>query len=129
MYKHLTREETYQIYILLKAKQTINQITRLLGRSRSTITSNLSASVANVCIAPKKRTPKRLNCSWQRGSNENFNGLLRRYIPKKRRMETVTDEELTMIENRLNHRPRKRLGFKTPHEVFHASLNRVALRP
>ena len=67
-------------------------------------------------------------CSWQRGSNENFNGLLRQYIPKKRRMETVTDEELTMIENRLNHRPRKRLGFKTPHEVFHASLNRVAPR-
>ena len=67
-------------------------------------------------------------CSWQRGSNENFNGLLHQYIPKKRRMETVTEEELTMIENRLNHRPRKRLGFKTPHEVFHASLNRVALR-
>lgn len=56
-------------------------------------------------------------CSWQRGSNENFNGLLRQYIPKKRRMETVTDEELAMIQNRLNHRPRKRLGFKTPHEV------------
>ena len=67
-------------------------------------------------------------CSWQRGSNENFNGLLRQYIPKKRRMETVTDEELAMIQNRLNHRPRKRLGFKTPHEVFHASLNRVAPR-
>jgi IS30 family transposase len=67
-------------------------------------------------------------CSWQRGSNVNFNGLLRQYIPKKRRMETVTDVELTMIENRLNHRPRKRLGFKTPYEVFHASLNRVAVR-
>lgn len=67
-------------------------------------------------------------CSWQRGSSENFNGLLRQYIPKKRRMETVTDEELTMIENRLNHRPRKRRGFKTPHKVFHASLNRVAVR-
>ena len=67
-------------------------------------------------------------CSWQRGSNENFNGLLRQYIPKKRHMETVSEEELTMIENRLNHRPRKRLGFKTPHEVFYASLNRVAPR-
>ncbi len=49
-------------------------------------------------------------CNWQRSSNENFNGLLRQYIPKKRRMETVTDEELNMIENRLNHRPRKRLA-------------------
>jgi len=66
--------------------------------------------------------------SWQRGSNENYNGLLRQYIPKKRRLSTVTEEELRMIEDRLNHRPRKRLGFKTPHQVFHESLNRVALR-
>nr|WP_272482870.1 IS30 family transposase [Fluviibacter phosphoraccumulans] len=67
--------------------------------------------------------------SWQRGSNENFNGLLRQYIPKKRPLSTVTDEELKMIEDKLNFRPRKRLGFKTPHQVFHESLNRVALRP
>jgi IS30 family transposase len=66
--------------------------------------------------------------SWERGSNENFNGLLRQYVPKKRLMETVTDEEIKMIENRLNNRPRKRLGFKTPAEVFHQSLSRVALR-
>ena len=65
--------------------------------------------------------------SWQRGSNENFNGLLRQYIPKKRPLSTVTDEELKMIERRLNNRPRKRLGFKTPNQVFHESLNRVAL--
>ena len=66
--------------------------------------------------------------SWQRGTNENFNGLLRQYIPKDRPLSTVTQEELKMIENKLNHRPRKSLGFKTPHEVFHESLNRVALR-
>ncbi len=66
--------------------------------------------------------------SWQRGSNENFNGLLRQYIPKKRSLSTVTDQELRMIQDRLNNRPRKRLGFRTPHEVFMQSLNRVALR-
>ncbi|MDH6299753.1 IS30 family transposase [Polynucleobacter sphagniphilus] len=66
--------------------------------------------------------------SWQRGSNENFNGLLRQYIPKKRPLSTVTDKELRMIQDRLNNRPRKRLGFKTPDEVFMQSLNRVALR-
>ncbi|MDH6421770.1 IS30 family transposase [Polynucleobacter sphagniphilus] len=66
--------------------------------------------------------------SWQRGSNENFNGLLRQYIPKKRALSTVTDKELRLIQDQLNNRPRKRLGFKTPSEVFTQSLNRVALR-
>jgi IS30 family transposase len=66
--------------------------------------------------------------SWERGSNENFNGLLRQYVPKKRSMNTVDEEEITMIQNKLNNRPRKRLGFKTPSEVFHQSLKRVALR-
>ena len=66
--------------------------------------------------------------SWERGSNENLNGLLRQYVPKKRAMSTVSDEEIRMIQNRLNNRPRKRLGFKTPAEVFHQSLKRVALR-
>jgi len=69
-----------------------------------------------------------LYSSWQRGNNENFNCLLRQYVPKKRALSTETQEELTMIENRLNHRPRKRLGFKTPYEVFHASLKHVAVR-
>ena len=66
--------------------------------------------------------------SWERGSNENFNGLLRQYVPKKRQMTSITEEEIKMIENRLNNRPRKRLGFRTPAEVFHQSLSRVALR-
>jgi IS30 family transposase len=66
--------------------------------------------------------------SWQRGSNGNFNGLLRQYLPKKRALSTVSQEELIMIEIRLNHRPRKRLGLKTPYEVFHDSLKRVAVR-
>ena len=66
--------------------------------------------------------------SWQRVSNENFNGLLRQYIPKKSPLSTVTQEEIKMIQQQLNKRPRKRLGFKTPNEVFTQSLKRVALR-
>jgi IS30 family transposase len=66
--------------------------------------------------------------SWQRGSNENLNGLVRQYIHKKRPLSSVTDEELAFIENRLNNRPRKRLRFKTPKELFTQELNRVALR-
>ena len=56
--------------------------------------------------------------SWERGSNENFNGLLRQYVRKKRMMTNITEEEIKIIENRLNNRPRKRLGLSTPAEVF-----------
>ena len=66
--------------------------------------------------------------SWQRGTNENTNGLVRQCLPKSRPFQTVTDEELAMVMDRLNHRPRKRLNWKTPHQVFMQSFNRVALR-
>jgi IS30 family transposase len=66
--------------------------------------------------------------SWQRGSNENLNGLIRQYIPKSRPLSTVTDVELAEIERLLNTRPRKRLGYKTPLEIFTNSQKRVALR-
>ena len=56
--------------------------------------------------------------SWERGLNENTNGLVRQYIPKSRRFNTVTDDEVDFIMHRLNHRPRKTLGYRTPHEVF-----------
>lgn len=62
--------------------------------------------------------------SWQRGSNENANGLIRQYLPKKRDLSKVTQEEIDMIMERLNNRPRKRLGFKTPNQVFLQSSNR-----
>jgi IS30 family transposase len=66
--------------------------------------------------------------SWQRGSNENLNGLVRQYIPKNLPLSTVIHDELEMIQDRLNNRPRKRLGFKTSTEVFQASFKSVALR-
>jgi len=68
--------------------------------------------------------------AWQRGTNENTNGLIRQYLPKTRDLTTVTGPEIRKIENRLNHRPRKCLGYLTPHEVFHNTrLNlTVALR-
>ena len=56
--------------------------------------------------------------SWERGLNENTNGLIRQYFPKHRNLKTVSDDEINRATNRLNHRPRKKLGFKTPHEVF-----------
>jgi len=56
--------------------------------------------------------------SWERGLNENFNGLLRQYIKKGTDLRTITDEQLSQIEREINLRPRKCLGFKQPAVVF-----------
>lgn len=52
--------------------------------------------------------------SWQRGSNENLNGLIRQYIKKKTDFRTLSDKYIKSIETKLNNRPRKRFNFKTP---------------
>lgn len=65
--------------------------------------------------------------SWERGSNENVNGLIRRFFPKKTDFRTVTDEEIQRVEYLLNSRPRKRLGWKKPYQVFY-ELTGVALQ-
>lgn len=56
--------------------------------------------------------------SWQRGGNENCNMWIRYYFPKGTDFSTITDEELRDVEWELNNRPRKRLNYKTPQEVF-----------
>jgi len=56
--------------------------------------------------------------SWERGLNEHTNGLIRQYLPKKSEFLHVSKDEILMIQNRLNHRPRKSLNYKTPFEVF-----------
>lgn len=64
--------------------------------------------------------------AWERGSNEQINGLVRWYLPKGTDLGMITDEQLQWIEDRLNNRPRKCLGFKTPFEVASRAL--VALQ-
>lgn len=56
--------------------------------------------------------------SWERGSNENFNGLLRQYFPKGTPFATITQKDVSRAVRELNHRPRKRLNYLTPYEVF-----------
>ena len=60
--------------------------------------------------------------SWERGANENMNGLIRQYIPKGTDFSGITDEFVSWVENKLNNRPRKRLGYLTPNEKFNSIL-------
>lgn len=63
--------------------------------------------------------------SWQRGANENANMLLRRYLPKRTNIENLSQEELNDIASEMNNRPRKRLGFQTPLEVYTDNLSKL----
>ena len=56
--------------------------------------------------------------SWERGLNENTNGLVRQYFPKKYHFARITDKDVQQVEDLLNNRPRKTLGYRTPNEVF-----------
>lgn len=60
---------------------------------------------------------------WQRGTNENTNGLLRQYCPKGSDLRLIDDKQLALIVRKLNNRPRKCLNYLTPHEVFFGSLS------
>ncbi|TQM65592.1 integrase-like protein [Klugiella xanthotipulae] len=66
---------------------------------------------------------------WQRGSNENLNGLIRDYYPKGTDFNTISDAEIQAVTVQLNDRPRKTLGFHTPREKLDALIGSVAMAP
>ncbi len=64
--------------------------------------------------------------SWERGLNENTNGLIRQYFKKGSSFENITENQVEDVMQKLNHRPRKTLHYKTPHAVFFGDDNRQA---
>jgi|TARA_B110000090_G_scaffold37715_1_gene41231 IS30 family transposase len=65
--------------------------------------------------------------SWERGLNENTNGLIRQYIPKGKDIDDLSDEDGAKIIKKINSRPRKCLGLKTPNQLFLGPNKHVAL--
>lgn len=61
--------------------------------------------------------------SWERGANENTNRLIRQYFPKKTDFAKISNAEVQVVEDKLNNRPRKRLGFQTPLHIFNQLKN------
>lgn len=65
--------------------------------------------------------------SWERGTNENTNRLIRQYFPKGTVFEDVTDEKIQRVEDKLNHRPRQRYGYESPLERLEAEVLKLGV--
>ena len=63
-------------------------------------------------------------CSWQKGGVENLNGLIREYFPKKSNLDTISEKEIYLIQEKLNNRPRKCLNYLTPNKVIATELKK-----
>ena len=103
--------KTAVIELLLPFKERVHTLTSDNGMEFSRHEGIAQALEADYYFA-------RPYASWQRGLNENANGLIRQYLPKGCDFDAVSEEDLALIMARLNHRPRKCLAMKTPHEVF-----------
>lgn len=60
---------------------------------------------------------------WERGANENTNGLIRQYFPKGTCFESITEEQIQEVQDKLNNRPRKKLNYLSPNEYFAVNLS------
>ena len=87
-------------------------------------------------FAEHQEIAKKLKCdfyfahpysSWERGLNENTNGLIRQYIPKKTSFETVSKENIKEYQHKINRRPRLTLDFEEPKNLFFKFVNKIAL--
>ena len=98
-----------------------NFIRALPGRGCCLVVQRQTALSGHEHIARKNRCQVYFAdpySSWQRGTNENANGLLRQYFPKGSDFSKLTVEAVSQAAARINLRPRKRLGWKTPYEVY-----------
>jgi transposase, IS30 family len=100
-------------------------VVRMLGRHRDqvrTLTADNGREFAGHQSVSRRLEAKfyfaRPYHAWERGTCENTIGLIRQYAPKRRSLDNIGPRELRFIMRRLNNRPRKCLGFRTPHEVF-----------
>lgn len=118
---HLPRRDSDALHEALKAR--LGDLPQTLRRS---ITWDQGTEMArHVEIAESLEAPVYFcdsHSPWQRGSNENTNGLLRDYFPKGTDLSMHTLEHLLEVENELNARPRKVLGDRTPADLFEALL-------
>jgi IS30 family transposase len=103
-------------------EHAIAELLRRLAAKVKTITSDNGREFANHQSIEKKLQATfyfaHPFAAWERGTNENTNGLVRQYFPKGSDFSKITDSDIQWVTTRLNNRPRKRLNYRTPQRVF-----------
>jgi IS30 family transposase len=135
---HVERKSGYLLAGLLRTvsaetvrKESVKAFGGIPDTKRQTITYDRGSEFADYELL-ERQTEARVYFahayhSWERGTSENTNGLLRRYFPKKTYFSTIETEQLNQVVEEINTRPRKRLGYRTPHEVFNSVKLRVLM--
>ena len=113
--RRITKEETSKrtIRLLSGEKDRVKTITADNGGEFHGYRSIEQALETSVYFAQPHH-------AWERGTNENTNGLLRQYLPKGTDLAGLTQPQCNRLAEILNNRPRKRLGYKTPNEVYYS---------
>lgn len=126
---HVERKTGYLLADLLKevsaeivSKASVRAFKQIPEDKKYTVTYDRGTEFSEYEITEKKTNIEiyfaNAYHSWERGTNENTNGLIRRYFPKKTLFANIKKKELKDIVLQINKRPRKRLGYKSPYEVF-----------
>ena len=135
---HAERKSGYLLATLMKTvsadriSEASTKLFKNLPRDRTrTITYDNGTEFASF-EATKRKTGMEIYFahpyhSWERGTNENTNGLIRRYYPKGTYFSKISPKQFKIVVAQINHRPRKRLGWKTPYEVFHGVTVRTLM--
>lgn len=112
-----------------KANQTIRRYRDLPKAARRTMTydNGLEAAAHETVTAAigMKFYFAKTYASWQRGTNENRNGLVRFYLPKDTDLDKISTAQIKQVENQINNRPMKCLSYQTPHEAFEHEMNKL----
>ncbi|MBL4725048.1 MAG: IS30 family transposase [Lutibacter sp.] len=131
------RKSRYTLIIKLKARNS-KEVAKMFSRFLNKLNPIFKKSMTydnGIEMARHQEITKKIGMkiyfahpysSWERGTNENTNGLIRRYLPKGTDFNQIDEKALQIIQGKLNNRPRKIIGFKTPKEIMDYELKIVA---
>jgi len=131
------RKSRYTLIVKLKArnsKEVAKMFSKILNKLNPILKKSMTYDNGTEMARHKEITNKtgmkiyfaHPYSSWERGTNENTNGLIRRYLPKGTDFNLINKKQLMIIQEKLNNRPRKIIGFKTPKEIMDSELKFVA---